>query len=253
MYTNPLKQKLRDKKPVSGCIIQGALPACVEICGLAGIDFVFLDAEHGPLSERECEEMVRAAEVRGIVPLIRVPNLEPDTILRFMDIGAMGIILPGISTREEAERAVHAVKYHPQGSRGLSAGRSADYGMRKPLSEYVTEANAQTVILAIIEKSAAISNLAEILSTDGLDGAILGTNDLSQNMGFPGQGNHPKVQEACKDFIEIGLKTGKPLGTVVRPGETVQQHLDAGLTILVSSAYGLFAGAAKRFVADFNK
>jgi len=252
MYKNLLKEKMRRREPVSGCMIQGFLPAFVEICGLAGFDFIFIDAEHGPLSPSDCEELVRAAEVRNTVPLIRVPNSEPDTILRFMDIGAMGIILPGVSTREEAERAVHAVKYYPQGNRGLNAVRASDYGMRKPLAEYVVDANQETVVLAIIENTAGIENLADILSVDGIDGVILGTSDLSQSLGVPGQGQHPRVQEAYHQFVTEGLKTTKAIGTVVRPGENAQEYLAAGLSILITSAYSLFGNEAKRFVSEFK-
>jgi len=252
MYKNPLKEKMHRHEPIVGCMIQGFLPAFVEICGLVGFDFIFIDAEHGSLSPKDCEELVRAAEVRNTVPLIRVPNLEPDTILRFMDIGAMGIILPGVSTKEEAEKAVRAVKYYPQGNRGLNAVRASDYGMTKPLSEYVVDANQETIVLAIIENSTAIKNLAEILSVDGLDGAILGTSDLSQSLGVPGQGKHPKVQEAYHLFIKEGLQSGKSIGTVVRPGETVEGYLDAGLSILITSAYSLFGNEAKRFVSQFK-
>ncbi len=252
MYKNPLKEKLNRREPVSGCMIQGFFPAFVEICGLAGFDFIFIDAEHGSLSPKDCEELVRAAEVRNTVPLIRVPNSQPDTILRFMDIGAMGIILPGVSTKEETEKAVRAVKYHPEGNRGLNAVRASDYGMTKPLSEYVVDANKETVVLAIIENTIAIENLADILSVDGLDGAILGTSDLSQSLGVPGQGKHQKVQDAYAMFIKEGLKTGKPIGTVVRPGESVKAYLDSDLSILITSAYSLFGNEAKRFVREFK-
>lgn len=250
MYKNRLKEKLQKREPAAGCMIQGNIPALVEICGLAGFDFVFLDAEHGALSPNHCEELVRAAEVRGTVPLIRVPNTKPDTILRYMDIGAMGIIMPGVSTKEEAEAAVRAVKYYPQGSRGLNAIRASDYGMTMPLSEYVVAANQETMILAIIENTAAIANLTEILSVDGIDGVILGTADLSQSLGVPGKGKHPKVLEAYQQFVKEGLKSGKPIGTVVRPGENVQEYLDDGFTILLTSAYSLFGNEAKRFVSQ---
>ena len=250
MYKNQLKQKLQQRVPVAGCMIQACLPSLVEICGLAGFDFVFLDAEHGAISAKDCEELVRAAEVRKTVPLVRVPNAEPDTILRFMDVGAMGIILPGVSTRQEAEQAVRAVKYYPQGMRGLNAVRASDFGMTKPLSEYVQEANRETVILTIIENSIAIENLADILAVDGIDGAILGTGDLSQSLGVPGQGKHPKVLDATRQFIDVGRGTGKPIGTVVRPGESAQEYLDKGLTIMIASANSLFGNAAKSFVSE---
>ena len=252
MYKNSLKVKMSKGEPVSGCMIQGFLPAFVEICGLAGFDFIFIDAEHGALSPKDCEEMVRAAEVRNTVPLIRVPNANPDTILRFMDIGAMGIILPGVSTKEEAKQAVRSVKYYPQGNRGLNAVRASGYGMTKPLSEYIVEANQETVVLAIIENTMAIENLAEILSVDGIDGAILGTGDLSQSLGVPGQGKHPKVQEAYQRFLAAGLQSGKAIGTVVRPGESVQEYRAAGLSILITSAYSLFGHEAKRFVEELK-
>lgn len=253
MYKNPLKEKLQKKQAVTGCMIQGCFPALVEICGLAGFDFVFLDAEHGPLSPRDCEELVRAAEARGVVPLLRVPNAAGDTILRFMDTGLMGVILPGVSTKEEAQQAVQAVKYYPEGRHGLNAVRASDYGMRGPLSEYVVEANRQTVVLAIIENLTAIANLEAILAVDGIDGAILGTADLSQSLGIPGQGKHDKLQAAYRDFVGRGLKAGKPLGTVVRPGESAGEYLEAGLTILLTSAYSLFGTAAKRFVGEFKQ
>lgn len=249
MYKNSLKQKLQLGIPVSGCMIQGYLPSLVEICGLAGFDFIFLDAEHSAISAFDCEDLVRAAEIRHTVPLVRVPNAQPDTILRFMDAGAMGIILPGVSTQAEAEQAVRAAKYYPQGTRGLNAVRASDFGMLKPLSEYVVEANKETVILTIIENMVAIDNLVDILAVDGIDGAILGTGDLSQSLGVPGQGEHPKVLAATRRFVEAGLKIGKPIGTVVRPGESVQAYLDMGLTIMIASANSLFGNVAKQFVS----
>lgn len=252
MYKNRLKDKLQNCEPVSGCMIQGPYCALVEICGLAGFDFIFLDAEHGPLTPADCESLARAAEVRGVVPLIRVPNANPDTILRYMDTGMMGVIVPGISTREEAEGAVRAVKYYPQGDRGLNAVRTSDYGMAKPLSEYVVEANRETMVLAIIENTTALANLPGILSVEGIDGVILGTADLSQSMGVPGHGSHPKVIEASREFVKTGLGCGKPIGTVVRPGESVKQYLDSGFTILLTNAFTLFGAAAKKFVSAFE-
>ena len=253
MHENPLKEKLRKKEPLAGCIIQGALPALVEMCGLAGMDFVFIDAEHSPVSERECEDMVRAAEIRNTVPIVRPPNCEPSTVLRFMDIGAMGVILPSINTRDEAIKGVQAAKYYPQGIRGLAASRASDYGMLKPMSEYVAEANQETIVWAMIEKVEALENLEEILTVEGIDGLILGTSDLSQSLGVPGKGQDPKVTEAYNRFVVSCSKAGMPMGAVVRPWETVRQHLDAGVTILLCASYGLFSSAAKNFVAQFKK
>lgn len=250
MYKNTLKEKLQKGQKVTGCIIQGALPPLVEICGLVGFDFVFIDAEHAPLSVRECEEMVRAAENRNIIPLIRVRKNDAELILRYMDIGAMGMIIPGIRNKEEAELAVRAVKYYPRGERGLSATRSSDFGLGMPMKDYVEYANRQTMVLAVIENADAVENIEEILEVDGMDGAIIGTSDLAQSLGYPGQGKNPVVIEAFKKALENGKKTGKPIGGVVRAGETAKTYFDQGCQIAVKSAYGIFAGAAKEFVAN---
>ena len=250
MYKNKLKEKMQRGELLTGCMVQGAFPALVVICGLAGFDFVFLDAEHGALSARDCEELVRAAEVRSAVPLVRVPNAAADTILRYLDVGAMGIILPGVSTKEDAEQAVRAAKYHPQGQRGLNAVRASDYGMTQSLADYVKEANRETIVLAIIENGHALENLPKILAVDGLDGVILGTADLSQSLGVPGQGQHPSVRAAYETFVAEGLKSGKTIGTVVRAGECAADYRAAGVSMLISSAYSLFGTAAKRFVTE---
>lgn len=252
MYPNKLKQHLKDKRPVCGCMIQSYLPALAEIAGLAGFDFLFLDAEHSALSVTECENMIRAAETRGVIPLVRVPNCRADTILRYMDCGAMGVILPGISTAQEAREAVRAVKYYPQGQRGLNGVRASDYGMKKPLSEYTADANRETVVLPIIETREAVDNLDAILAVDGIDGAILGASDLSQSLGIPGQNQHPLLMEAKQRLLDAGGRAGKPIGTVVRAGESIDSYLTEGMTILMVNAYALFGKAAKTFVQSFT-
>ena len=249
MYDNSLKSKLAAGQNVVGCIIQGALPALVEIAGLTGFDFVFIDAEHGPLSEGDCEELIRAAEARNIVPLVRVRENNPELILRYMDVGAMGIIIPGVKNKEEAEKAVRAVKYYPRGDRGLSGTRSSNFGLVS-MKDYVKYANAQTMVLTVVENPDAVKNIGEILSVDGMDAAIIGTSDLGQSLGYPGEGNHPEVKAAFDKAVEGGLKTGKPIGSVVRGGETSKDYFDQGLKIALTSSYGLLAGASKNFVTS---
>lgn len=256
MYTNTLKEKLNNGERVVGSIVQGALPALVEISGLAGFDFVFIDAEHGPLTIKDCEELIRAAEVVGTIPLIRVRKLDTELILRYLDIGAMGIIVPGIQNKEEAEAAVRAVKYYPLGDRGLSGTRSSDYGLKMPMKDYVKFANEQIMVIPVIENKEAVDNIEEILSVDGIDAAIIGTSDLGQSLGYPGEGNHPVLTEAFNKIMEGGSKTGKPLGGVVRGGENANTYFSKGCQMAMKGANGIFAGAAKQFVTEareFNK
>lgn len=248
MYVNALKEKIKKGGSVTGCMISAALPALVEISALAGFDFVFIDAEQGPLSEKDCEILVLAAEARGIVPLVRVPQNSPEIVLRYMDVGAMGVIMPGVRNREEAERVVRAVKYYPRGERGLTSARAADYGMGRPMTEYVAEANRETMVFAIIESREAIENIQEILSVADLDGVIMGAGDLSQDMGYPGQTGHPEVEAAFQKALDLGIGSGKAFGSVLRAGETPEKYLSRGVQILLTSAFSLLAKGAKEFV-----
>lgn len=250
MYVNKLKEKIINGEYVTGSIVQGALPALVEISGLTGFDFVFIDAEHGPLSVRECEELVRAAEAVGTVPLIRTRELNEELMLRYMDIGAMGIIVPGIRSREEAEEAVRCVKYYPYGHRGLSATRSADFGLSMPMKDYVDMANKQTMVAAVIESAEAVDHIEEIMSVEGMDFAIIGTSDLSHDLGHPGNGKHPDVAAYFEKAVRDGNKTGKPVCGVVRGGETAQTYFKQGCRMAVKAIYGLLGGSCKNFVAE---
>ncbi|MGA2111654.1 MAG: aldolase/citrate lyase family protein [Anaerolineales bacterium] len=250
MYKNPIKDMLRNRQPVLGCLINGPFPSLVEIAGLCGFHFVFIDAEHGPLSVRECEELVRAAEVRHLVPFIRTPENSPKTILRYLDIGAMGIIIPEINSKEEAEAAVRAAKFPPMGVRGLASSRAADYGLGKPTPEYIQDANREIMVIALIESREAIDHAEEILSAEGVDAFFIGTSDLSTSLGLFGQVNHPMVKAAFDKVLNLGLKMGKPIGVVARDGESPKKLLAQGISITFVNAYSLMRSGAQKFIAD---
>lgn len=248
MQKNEMKAMLKKGEPVLGCMVHGALPALVEILGLAGFHFVMIDAEHNPLTVSECERLVVAAEARRITPIIRPPQNNPKVILRYLDIGAMGIVIPDVGNKQEAEAAVQAVKYAPLGIRGVASTRSVDYGMTISKPEYISHANRETMVIAIIESEEGVDNTREILTTQGVDAAFIGTSDLSMSLGVPGQTNHPKVQEAFNKVLQIGLEVGTPIGAIVRGGETPQQYFAMGLAIAFTSVHSLLKKAAKEFV-----
>ncbi len=253
MRKNIMKKKLNSGQVVPGVVINESSPDTVERLALIGFDWIFIDCEHSVLSEESVSRLVMAADLRGITPLVRVPLNVPELILRYMDAGAMGIIVPGMNSREAAETAVKAVKYQPQGERGLSSVRAADFGLSGPLGEYVKAANEETMILGVLEDSKGVENIRDILETEGFDGVIIGTNDLSNSLGVPGQTTHPKVLEAIEKILAAGKATGKPIGGVLRPGETPKQYIDQGFRILLTSAAGLLAGAAKQFIKSIPK
>jgi len=252
MRKNLTKEKLRAGQVVAGVVVNESSPATVERLALIGFDYIFIDCEHSTLSEESVAQLVMAAELRGATSLVRVPLNIPELILRYMDAGASGVIIPGMDSPEAARTAVKAVKYQPLGERGLSGVRAADYGLTGPLGEYVKAANEETMVLGILEDQKGVSNIRAILETEGFDGVIIGTNDLSNSLGVPGQTTHPKVVEAIGKILEAGKATGKPIGGVLRPGETAQQYIDKGFQLLLTSAAGFLSGAAKAFIKSFR-
>jgi len=185
-------------------------PYLVEVLGGLGFDFVYFDLEHGPSGEEACQEMIRAAELAGLTPLVRVPFNEPGLVGRFLDSGAMGIIFPHCNTKQDAEAAVRTVKYPPTGERGMGGRSLSLSGM--PPADYIRQANEQTLVVVMIEEQEALSNLSEIVTAPGLDVLWVGRLDFSASSGVPGKLDDPKVQGAVDRIIKEGTAAGKVVG-----------------------------------------
>src|SRR5579871_1600172 len=132
---NEAKRKLAAGGTVIGVFQAVAAPALTELFGYCGFDYVVIDAEHGPLEPKDVEDMVRAAELVGTTPIVRVPQNIPQVLLRYLDVGPQGVLIPWCQSAAEAQAAVQATKYHPEGRRGLAGVRAARYGVGMPLTE----------------------------------------------------------------------------------------------------------------------
>jgi len=252
MKKNLMKEKLQKGGIAAGVIIQDPAVQLVEVLGLLGFDWLFIDCEHSPMSLEDVGQLIMAAELRGITPLVRVPQNLPEIILRYLDAGAMGIIIPGAETVEDAQQAVRGAKYPPEGVRGLAGVRTADFGLSGSLGDYVKIANRETMVLAVVESCKGVENIEGILETEGIDGVSIGSNDLSQSLGVPGQTNHPLVVEAIDKILAAGRKKGKPIGGLVRGGETPKQYIEKGYQMLLTSVSGLIIGAGKQFLGNMR-
>jgi 4-hydroxy-2-oxoheptanedioate aldolase len=239
MRANTTKQKLREGGCVFGVFLGIPSPRLVELCGASGFDYVVIDAEHGPIDVAVCEDMVRAAEACGITPLVRVPENHDKTILRYLDIGAQGVMVPQVNSRADAERALRAIKYAPLGHRGLAAVRAASYGQGISLSEYTRRANDETMFLPQIENISALDHLDEILQLDGIDVIELGTADLSQSMGHPGETGHPDVQAAVDEITKRALAAGKVVGDTINDPTAAAEAVRRGVRKLDCSLIGV--------------
>jgi 2-keto-3-deoxy-L-rhamnonate aldolase RhmA len=253
MRPNAMKERLAAGRWSAGAIIPVADAQLVEVCGLAGWDHVLIDAEHGHISVQDCENLVRAAHAVNITPIVRVPTNAPHEILRYLDTGAQGVMVPQVNTRDDAERAAAAARYHPKGARGLAGTRAATYGMREPLGKYAEMANANVLVLALIEDIRAVENLPDILAVEGIDVLSIGPADLSQSMGYPGERDHPTVREAIAEIIRQGVAAGKPVGMNVPTGVDAAREHARGVRVFSVNVWGLLAQSTATYMAALEK
>lgn len=248
MRKNQAKEKILNGGTAYGVFCTFYSPAIVELVGRLGFDFVLIDAEHGPAGVESCEHMVRAAETVGIATYIRVAMNIRQNILRYLDIGALGVQLPMVNTREEAEAVVEAVKYPPQGRRGLAAVRAADYGLTMSLEEYTLKANQETLVSIQVETLEAVNNLDELLSVDGVDIFFIGPNDLSTSMGYAGQVNHPEVQAMIEKLVRRIHTAGRIAGTTAYNHEALVKAKERGFQYILHSVVPMLTKSAREYL-----
>ncbi len=250
---NRLKEKLLSGQPALGVSVMFPSPQIVEMAGYAGFDWVLLDCEHGSLSLDSVEVMAMAAEAAGITPIARPPVNTAEAILQVMDRGAMGVQVPHVNTANEARSVVAAVKFHPQGARGLAAGtRPARYGLGLSAAEYTQEANRETLVCVQLEEQAALDNLPEILRVDGVDVIFIGPSDLSQSLGLPGRSDVPKVRGAMERAFAAILGAGKVAGTT-GDADAVRRFRRQGVRYLYTHVPRLLAVGSREFLAALRE
>ncbi len=250
---NKIKQLLYQGRTVKGSFIFTREPACVEILGYAGFDFVLIDTEHTPNTSTEVVNLVRAAEVAGIEPVVRVRANDPALILQALDVGAKGILVPRVNTAAEAQAVVRAAKYGPTGERGIAGiVRAAKYGFA-PTEKYVVNANKNIFIMIQVEEVEAVDNLDEILGVTEVDAIFIGPVDLSQSMGLTGQFDHPEFRGTVERIISRATMAKKPVAMFCLNSENAKMWENTGVSILtIASDTMLLAAAAKKLLQDLD-
>ena len=207
MRPNRVKQRIREGKIAFGTYVNLADPAMVEILGLAGLDAVLFDMEHASFDLGLIEQMIRAADLVDVTPCVRVPDNDPKLMLRLLEIGAQGIMVPHVHSREEAAKAVKAVRYDPLGERGALAGsRAARYGT-VPWEEHARTSNEEILLFAMVEDSEGLSNLASIAGVEGVDLILIGPHDLAESLGIA-QPNDPRLWAAAEEIAQTLKQVG---------------------------------------------
>ena len=247
MHENRMKNKLKSGEPVFGVSVMFPSPQVVEMVGKLGFDWVLIDCEHGSTSPENVELMAMAAEATGITPIARPWMNSYEAIMRVMDRGAIGVPVPQLNTSDAAKRAVEAVKFHPLGDRGLAAGtRPANYGFGPSMSDYVEEANRETLVCVQLEEVQALTNIDEILEVEGVDVFFVGPSDLSQSMGYPGRSGVPEVKAAMDEAFAKIVAAGKTPGSA-GAARAINGYLDQGVQYLYTHLTTLLADASATF------
>ncbi len=249
MLTNATKAKLKAGECVYGCFFRTPDPTLAEFMGYLGWDFLIFDAEHGSLDPNRCEDMVRAAELRGVTPLVRVTTNQAHVLLRFLDAGAQGVHVPWVNNVDEAERALQAIKYFPRGKRGLAGVRPATFGQEMSLADYVARANEETLTILQLESEEAVNNLDAILDVPDIDVLFLGRTDLSQSLGHPGLTGHPEVETVVERAVARITRSNVALGVVVPNVEQALLWRRRGARYIAVTFEAVLGSASRAYLA----
>ena len=204
LRTNNVTTKMANGEKAHGLNLSFPSTALIELGGQAGFDFVTFDSEHGPFTVDMLDDLCRVADMAGLTPMARVPDIEHPTILRFLDRGIMGITGPHIVDADRARKLADACRYVPEGKRSFGSGRGAHFGDVESLPDYMRNFNDNVLVIAQLEDVQVLDCIDEILAVDGVDLYASGAQDIAQSMGLPGQPNHPRVREfeaAVRDAV----------------------------------------------------
>jgi 4-hydroxy-2-oxoheptanedioate aldolase len=254
---NRLRMRLGEGRTCVGPIFQEFWsPELFEFCGLAGFDFVILDGEHAGVDPQAGRPLARAAQGVGVTPLARLPRLDASLVLRYLDAGVEGLILPHCNTAADAEAFVSACKYPPRGIRGAaSSSRAAGYGFTQTPREHLEQADREGLCLGLIEEPSAVANLPEILKVDGFDGCFVGAGDLALLLGreyYGGPGIHPEVRKLVDHAVDLTLRAGKLVMIPVTSGAEARAWSERGVRLITLNFGALVRRAFDEFFGAFR-
>ncbi len=243
---NSLKGKLSKKSLTIGSWVTIPSTEIIEILSTAGFEWLVIDLEHTSITLSEAKNLIQTIQANGMNALVRVSSNNETEIKKVLDIGANGIIVPMIKSKEEIEQAVSFTQYPPNGVRGVGLNRVHKYGTG--FKEYKESSQSEIVVIAQIEHIDAVNKLEDILTCPGLDGTIVGPYDLSASMGHPGDYNRDDVLEALQKVESATLASNKSLGFHVIESDHsyTLQKINQGYTFLAFSMDFFFLGDLAR-------
>lgn len=252
MVENHMLESINRNEKLIGTFLELNDSLVVEALSVAGLDFFIVDGEHSVTTIDNLKEFVQAANFRNITPLLRVPDSTRSSILRPLDVGIQGLVIPNVRSVEEVEKIVSWSKFPPLGQRGFFTSRVTDFGHRSNMSdlnEMFAEANKQTMIIPQCETVEGLENIEEIAALEGVSGIFIGPFDLSIALGIPTQFDHPDFISALKRIYKACRENGKFTMIFSMGLDMAQKYLDEGYDALtLSMDVSLLIDSAKHAV-----
>ncbi|SJZ54649.1 2-dehydro-3-deoxyglucarate aldolase [Consotaella salsifontis] len=250
-FPNSFRRKLLARERLIGCWSALGSPIATEVLGLAGFDWLLLDAEHAPNDVLTLIPQLMALKDSSSAPVVRPPWNEPVIIKRLLDAGFYNLLIPFVQSVEEAKAAVAATRYPPQGIRGVSvAQRNNRYGT---VADYQAVINDNIAVAVQIENGAGVEAAAEIAAIDGVDCLFVGPSDLAASLGHLGHATHEDVQAAIKSVFEAAAAAGKASGILAPVEAEARRYLDMGANMVaVGSDLGAFKAATSALCQKYR-
>jgi 4-hydroxy-2-oxoheptanedioate aldolase len=249
---NTFRDALRAGRPQLGLWVGLADANAAEALAATGYDWLLLDGEHAPNDPRSVLTQLRALAPYPVHPVVRPVQGDVALIKQYLDIGAQTLLVPMVDSAEQAALMVRAMRYPPDGLRGMGAAL-ARASRWNQIPDYVHLANEQMCLLVQAETTLAIDNLAAIAAVGGVDGVFFGPADLSASMGLRGQPGHPDVQRVLLDGIATVRAAGKAPGILMADPQVARQYLDAGaLFVAIGVDTTLLVRAASELIRGFR-
>ena len=229
-----LKARLKNGEQIYGTMITVFdNPDIVKMLKVCGFDLFIVDCEHGCFDYSKVAGLLGMARAVGIDGFVRIPEAKREVVLKYMEMGADGLLLPNCDTVEQARALVEYSKYYPMGNRGVSLLRGhSGYDKVPVATDYMEKANSETILMCQIESPTAVKNVGAMLDIDGIDAAFVGPNDLSQSYGLMGQFDHPTVVGAIDKVVEEAKQRNKFSG-IHMTGSTaaIKEWVEKGMTL----------------------
>jgi len=250
MIVNKVREKMARGEKVAGVFSALESTVAIECLGLMGLDFVIIDTEHGTLDPADMVPLIIAAERRDIVPFVRPKDASRESILRALDAGAMGLVIPFIKTVDEVKSIIECGKFAPLGQRGFGGGRKSGFATfpeSKDIHDYFATCNRETLLFPQCETVECLNNIEEIVALDGVDGIFVGPMDLSISLGIAAQWDNPIFTEAVAKVGKVCKAAGKFAWTIGGTGEAAKMHFANGYDGVASGDYSLLIQAAANY------